>query len=99
VLFRSKLPVVRATGQPMRPLLGVESVMLTPGGAKRAEREFRRRSVIDQRRTEKASNAHTIVKRIVTARADPRDEVGREVFFMAENRKGQSSCVSRGARR
>ncbi|MFT3767186.1 MAG: extracellular solute-binding protein [Minicystis sp.] len=31
------LPIVRATGQPMRPLLGVESVMLTPNGAKRAE--------------------------------------------------------------
>jgi arabinogalactan oligomer/maltooligosaccharide transport system permease protein len=31
------LPRVRATGQPMRPLLGVESVMLTPRGAERAE--------------------------------------------------------------
>jgi len=33
----AKLPVVRATGQPMRPLLGVESVMLTPAGAARPE--------------------------------------------------------------
>ena len=33
----AKLPVVRATGQPMRPLLGVESVMLTPRGALRPE--------------------------------------------------------------
>lgn len=31
------LPRVRATGQPMRPLLGVEAVMLTPEGAKRPE--------------------------------------------------------------
>ncbi len=31
------LPVVRATGQPMRPLLTVESVMLSPGGAARPE--------------------------------------------------------------
>jgi arabinogalactan oligomer/maltooligosaccharide transport system permease protein len=31
------LPIVRATGQPMRPLLGVESVMLTPDGARRPE--------------------------------------------------------------
>ncbi|MFO0760181.1 MAG: extracellular solute-binding protein [Byssovorax sp.] len=31
------LPKVRATGQPMRPLLTVESVMLSPEGAKRAE--------------------------------------------------------------
>lgn len=33
----AKLPIVRATGQPMRPLLGVESVMLTPNGARRPE--------------------------------------------------------------
>jgi arabinogalactan oligomer/maltooligosaccharide transport system permease protein len=33
----AKLPVVRATGQPMRPLLGVESVMITPSGALRPE--------------------------------------------------------------
>jgi arabinogalactan oligomer/maltooligosaccharide transport system permease protein len=33
----AKLPVVRASGQPMRPLLGVESVMLTPAGAQRPE--------------------------------------------------------------
>lgn len=32
-----KLPLVRATGQPMRPLLGVESVMLSPHGAARPE--------------------------------------------------------------
>ena len=32
-----KLPRVRATGLPMRPLLGVESVMLSPGGARRPE--------------------------------------------------------------
>ena len=31
------LPKVRATGQPMRPLLGVEAVMLTPQGAERPE--------------------------------------------------------------
>jgi arabinogalactan oligomer/maltooligosaccharide transport system permease protein len=31
------LPIVRATGKPMRPLLGVEAVMLTPGGAERPE--------------------------------------------------------------
>lgn len=31
------LPRVRATGQPMRPLLGVEAVMLTPQGAERPE--------------------------------------------------------------
>jgi arabinogalactan oligomer/maltooligosaccharide transport system permease protein len=31
------LPLVRATGKPMRPLLTVESVMLSPGGAARAE--------------------------------------------------------------
>ena len=31
------LPKVRATGQPMKPLLGVESVMLTPSGAARPE--------------------------------------------------------------
>ena len=32
-----KLPVLRATGLPMRPLLGVESVMLSPHGARRPE--------------------------------------------------------------
>jgi arabinogalactan oligomer / maltooligosaccharide transport system permease protein len=31
------LPKVRATGQPMRPFVGVESIMLSPQGAKRAE--------------------------------------------------------------
>jgi arabinogalactan oligomer / maltooligosaccharide transport system permease protein len=31
------LPVVRATGEPMRPLLTVESVMLSPGGAQKPE--------------------------------------------------------------
>jgi arabinogalactan oligomer/maltooligosaccharide transport system permease protein len=31
------LPKVRATGQPMRPLLGVEAVMLSPQGAARPE--------------------------------------------------------------
>lgn len=31
------LPMVRAAGAPMRPLLTVESVMLSPGGAARAE--------------------------------------------------------------
>jgi arabinogalactan oligomer/maltooligosaccharide transport system permease protein len=33
----AKLPVVRATGKPMRPLLTVEAVMLSPGGAARPE--------------------------------------------------------------
>jgi arabinogalactan oligomer/maltooligosaccharide transport system permease protein len=33
----AELPVVRATGRPMRPLLGVESVMITPSGARRPE--------------------------------------------------------------
>ena len=32
-----QLPIVRATGLPMRPLLGVESVMFSPTGAARAE--------------------------------------------------------------
>jgi arabinogalactan oligomer/maltooligosaccharide transport system permease protein len=31
------LPIVRATGEPMRPLLTVEAVMLSPSGAERAE--------------------------------------------------------------
>lgn len=31
------LPILRETGQPMRPLLSVESVMLSPKGARRAE--------------------------------------------------------------
>src|SRR5262249_24491311 len=31
------LPAVRATGQPMRPLLTVESLFLSPNGAQRAE--------------------------------------------------------------
>lgn len=33
----ASLPSVRATGQPLRPLVGVESIMLSPQGAKRAE--------------------------------------------------------------
>ena len=59
----------------------------TPSEALRADsqaaaREFRRRSVTDQRRIEKARMAHTMVKSRLTARAEPRAESERKVFFM-----------------
>jgi arabinogalactan oligomer/maltooligosaccharide transport system permease protein len=73
------LPKVRATGQPLRPLLTVEAVMLSPDGAKRPQvRQLARHlASID------AAAVRQSVARIVSARRDvelPADDEYLKVF-------------------
>ena len=60
------LPKVRAIGQPMRPLLTVETVMLTKGGAERREARALARLIASR----ESSELRARVARSLTARAD-----------------------------
>jgi arabinogalactan oligomer/maltooligosaccharide transport system permease protein len=64
----TRLPRVRATGQPMRPLLTVESVMLSPKGAARPEARALARLIAgaDAART-RAETARTVTARLDVA--------------------------------
>jgi len=61
-----QLPKIRATGEPMRPLLTVESVMLSPSGAARTEVRALARWVAGA----EAARIRMRISRTVTARAD-----------------------------
>ena len=71
------LPHVHATGQPMRPLLTVEALMLSPDGAKRADARALARHIASA----EAARIRQRLARTVTARADvavpPDDELLR----------------------
>lgn len=75
----SLLPEVRATGQPMRPLLTVEAVMLSPDGANRAEVRRLARHLASV----PAAEVRQSLARVVSARADvevPPDDDYLRVF-------------------
>jgi arabinogalactan oligomer/maltooligosaccharide transport system permease protein len=60
------LPRVRATGQPLRPLLTVEAVMLSPDGAERSEA----RALARHLASVESAEVRQTVARIVSARGD-----------------------------
>lgn len=73
------LPRVRATGEPLRPLLTVESLMLSPGGAARPEVRALARLLAGAEAAElRATMAHTL-----SARAVPPAAVARDPFLAA----------------
>lgn len=64
--YVAPLPRVRATGQPMRPLLTVESVMMSPKGAARSEA----RALVKWIAGAEAARIRTRIARVPLTRAD-----------------------------
>jgi arabinogalactan oligomer/maltooligosaccharide transport system permease protein len=76
------LPKLRATGQPMRPLLTVESVLMSPQGAARPEA----RALARYLGSDEAADLRASVGRNVSARSTPPASARGDAFLLAFGR-------------